>query len=170
MKSTRTFVLIFAVAVTASLLLAEVNYDPESGGFAGRGDVLSVLATPANDKELVEAILSNVVFTWIGGGGEVWDVPCKKDPAGEGKGKEEMYRVFRRTSGENGGAYTVPYSIRYNRNGQITGYFLGPVPENGGGNGVSCPGGWEPDGAPELVEGEVGGGQLLVNGVPIYTE
>lgn len=142
-----TFALVLmALGLLVSSVGAAVNYDPATGGFAGKGDVQTVLGY--NNKQMQDNA-SSLSFTYV----ETveYDVPCQKENR-----SQILRNTFERESNVTG---TVSYDAKTNK--QVVGFNLNPLSGTSTSN-VSCPNGWEADGAP--IEVGSTGGILKVNG------
>lgn len=146
------FALTAAIAATATVM-AEVTYDPETGGFAGKGDVKDALGLSEAD---IRALADTLLFTYEDEA--EYAVPCRKENRAQ-----VLYNTFTRTREVDA---EVSHEARRNGQGVLTGFVLGPASAGDIDGNIACPGGWEADGEPVLLNGGTGGA-LKVNGVPL---
>jgi hypothetical protein len=144
--------------VASAVVMATVTYNPETGGFAGKGDVKDALGlTESQIRDQAEGL----VFTYSD---EVtYDLPCiKENPA------QILRKTFTRSRGVNA---TVSFEARRNGQGVLTGFILDPANgETTTEEDIACPGGFENDGwatLADLTPVSTSGGGLLVNGVAL---
>lgn len=136
-----------ALVMAAGPASAAVDYDPATGGFAGKGDMAAALGI--HEKNLADSYSLTYVETVD------YDVPCIKENKGT-----IIRQTFDRASEVTA---TVTGEARKNKQLVITGYNLGPATNSVESGNPSCPGGFEANGEP--IEVGSTGGQLFVNGV-----